>query len=293
MVIAKRTLSSFPYDLFTTKARSRNLVIMIGTLRGGELAWESFYNNMLFPNSADLALLVPNTISQNSSSLFDQATYIWTHDEYDDWGDAIDEIAGISSKWRDVAKKQNGSILLGGVKIEGTEGSGAVIFMLRVFLSKILVRDSIIEKYDRFVLARSDHFYGCVHDLDLLDNQYLWVPEGEDYGGITDRHAVMNRSHILKALDILPPLVQHPEKYIGIYKNPERLIKRRWEEENLWPLVRRFDRMMFTCADTGDTTRWMHKSSNKVPEGVYLKYFNEYNATKFTCEGKYVLSEIE
>jgi hypothetical protein len=293
--IAKRTIMSFPYHLFTTERNARNLVIMIGTLRGGELAWTSFYKNVLEPNAAELALLVPEGIPCKSSSLCDRATYIWTHKEYSDWGDAIDEYISNDGRWRQFAEKRSfGNMLLGGVRVMNPGGSGAIILMLRVFLLKIFENEpAILDNYDRFVLTRTDHYYSCLHNLEMLDKQFLWVPSGEDYGGITDRHVVMNRSHILKALDILSPLVREPERYIGVYKNPEQLIKKRWEEEGLWPIVRRFDRMMFTCAVDGDTTRWKNHSKRKVPEGVYLKYFQEYNLSKFTCEGTYVRHSVK
>ena len=281
--IAKRTIASFPYKLFTKELKLKTLVIIMGTLRGGELAWSSFYKNMIQPNNADLALMIPKNISRSLSSLFNHSKYIWTHDEYEDWGVAIDEAIGGNGEWRKMAAFYNSTGLFGGTK-EGGKGSGAIVLLIRFYIRQILIRDNLLNKYDRFVLTRSDHYYSCIHDLDELDPQYLWVPNGEDYSGITDRHVVMNRKQVLKVLNILPPIILKPKQYMYKVLNPEILIKQRWIEEGLWSSVRRFDRMMFTCAVPGDISRWKsHSNSVLTSEGVYLKYKHEYDDAKTTC----------
>ncbi len=324
--IIQKSLASFPYQLFSTTAThvksNRTLVIIMGTLRGGEASWSSMYRNLLDPNSADLALLVPKKTSR-ISSLFNRATFVWEHDEYDDWALAIEKyiVGSNRTNWRQMVIPRNclaktwaqsrASGLFGGVKEhtkckclevklkrvppkthschKDTNGSGAIIFLLRVMLQENIRRLGLLEKYDRFVLTRSDHYYGCPHNLDHLDNRYMWIPSGEDYHGVTDRHLVCNSSHILKALNILPPVVLNPAKYWNFVGdgNPERLIKLRWVEEGLWDRVRRFPRMMFTCATRNDTSRWARAnfSSGMVEEGVYLKYSKEYTMTKANCNG--------
>jgi hypothetical protein len=127
------------------------------------------------------------------------------------------------------------------------------------------------DRYDRFVLTRSDHFYKCVHDLGKLDPAFIWVPEGQDFGGVTDRHVVCNSGQIMKAIDIYPNVLRHPTKYVDrslVHANPEQLIALRWKEENLWDDLRRFDPVMFTCAEDGDKTEGQGKSSKSAADGV-------------------------
>ena len=84
--------------------------------------------------------------------------------------------------------------------------------MVRWFLNERLLADGILEQYDRFVITRSDHYYECKHkfaDLDLTNNK-MYVPEGEDYGGYTDRHLVVSRENIYEALDIFPEILRRP-----------------------------------------------------------------------------------
>lgn len=283
---ADETAVSFPFDLFDTQ-ENKTLVIVMGNIRGGELAWESLYKNVLDLNSADLALVVGERAPENrTSSLYKRAKYLYEFPEFDDWATAIDLINGTA--WREdllaYASKDDG--LFGAA--EGRGGSGAVIFMARWYVQKAIEEHGWTDRYDRFVLTRSDHFYGCAHDLSLLDPAFMWVPEGQDFGGITDRHVLANSQQIVKALDIYPNPIRYPSKYVDsiwFHRNPEQLIARRWKEENLWDDTKRFDRVMFTCADAGDQTRWQGRSREKAEEGVYLKYVAEYNQTKCVCGG--------
>lgn len=302
-------MSSFPFHLFETVAENgvivpeknvqnqsnQTLVIVMGNLRGGELAWESMYKNLLDVNSADLALVIGSVVANdngtntnnNQASLYKRAKYLYEFPEYDDWADAVDLIDG-STGWRETLLKYTNPNhgLLGGVK--GHKGSGAIIFMSRWFVKKAYEENNWGDKYDRFVLTRSDHFYECQHDLSILDQTNLWIPTGEDYGGITDRHLVVSQELFLQAIDIIFTPVRHPTKYVDLEWddfNPERLIKQRWVEENLWDSVRRFHRVMFTCAVPGDPTRWMKMSANVTNQGVHLKYPDEYTQARKYCEG--------
>ena len=139
-------------------------------------------------------------------------------------------------------------------------------------------------------MTRSDHYYGCRHDLSVLDPTKLWLPTGEDYHGITDRHLVAPRELFPRALDIIFTPVTYPTKYVDrewtTRRNlPERLIQRRWKDEGLWGSVRRFHRVMFTCAVPGDPTRWMKMSANVTNQGVHLKYPDKYTQARKYCKG--------
>jgi hypothetical protein len=284
---ADRTAASFPFDLFETQ-QNKTLVIIIGSIRGGEIAWKSMYKNVLDLNSADLALVIGERPAKNrTSSLYGRAKYVYEFPEFDDWADAIDLINGTG--WRDdlLPYAYENAGLFGAA--DGRKGSGAVIFMARWYVSKMFEKYGLKERYDRFVLTRADHYYGCAHDLSLLDPDFVWVPEGQEFGGVTDRHMICNSGQIMEALDIYPNVVRHPKKYVDhfwFHRNPEQLIKRRWMEANIWDDVRQFDRVMFTCAEDGDETRWKKKSAIRAAEGVYLKYELEYNNTKCICSGK-------
>jgi hypothetical protein len=292
--LSAKLAESFPYYLIQVPKESmeeendlKTLVIIMGSIRGGDVTWNTFYKHMLDLNSADLALVIGELPEEKrKSSLFQRAKYLYQFPEFTDWGEAVDSING--SDWRQHILPQANDKWGTWGGVGDKPGSGAVIFMIRWYVAKFLVEENLLDKYDRFVLTRSDHYFGCAHDLSLLDNQYMWIPWGEDYKfGITDRHLVCNRDQILKALDIYPPIVRHPEKYASPQfadLNPEQLLRARWEQEQLWPWVRRFDRVMFTCAVEGDKTRWTEMSAAEVKEGVFLKYEFEYEETTCVCK---------
>lgn len=195
-------------------APNNTLVIVMGSLRGGEYAWHSMYQNLLDLNQADLALAVGYNPEKNSS-LYSRAKYVWEFEEYDDWADALDLIASeynpdyekeSNNSWRNVLVKEM-PYTLGGAC--GIGGSGGIIFWIRWFISHKIAELKLLNKYDRFVVTRSDHYYLCEHNLTALDPTEVWVPEGEEYGGITDRHVVAPAEKILQVLDILPPVLRH------------------------------------------------------------------------------------
>lgn len=81
--------------------KNRTLVVVLGSLRGGEVAWRTLYERVLDPSMADLALMVGfvNETKRNSS-LYERAKHVWMFREYEDWGDAVDLARGGDRRWR-------------------------------------------------------------------------------------------------------------------------------------------------------------------------------------------------
>jgi hypothetical protein len=284
-------------DAFNKIEENKTLVIVMGSLRGGEFAWHSLYENLLDPNLADLALAVgyvPD--AEKNSSLYSRAKYLWEFEEYNDWGIALDMIAGehdptyekyANTSWRAILVEGMPSVIGGSC---GIAGSGALVFWQRWFVYNKIAELKLLKKYDRFVVTRSDHYYLCEHNLTALEPTKVWVPEGEEWGGITDRHVVAPAEKILQVLDILPPLLRHPSEFIKFLgdmyhetntTNAEKLLLRRWHMQGI--IADKFPRMMFTCAVLGDRTRWWGPSPRLGPHGVNLKYEGEYDQSKVTC----------
>ena len=267
---------------------NRTLVVVMGNLRGGEYAWRSLQTNLLDPSSADLALIIgefhnDTSIHASKSSLIPRAKFIWFFQEYKDWGNAVDLING--TEWRTKILPTNlfKTGLFGGVGRR--QGSGAIIMMIRWFLVQHIQDLKLIEKYDTFVITRSDHYYQCMHNVsefDVRDNT-VWIPPGSDFLGRTDRHLIVSSENVLDALDIYPPLVRSELNATLIRElNPERLIKEVWDRKGLE--VKYFPRTMFTCAIKSDTTRW--KRAEKPVPGIpclFQKYEEEYILVQENC----------
>jgi hypothetical protein len=264
----------------------QTLVVLIGNLRGGRPTFQSLLSNLVVPNNAHLALIVPEGSQPTAATrvLHEAATYVWTHQDFgDDWEPLLDSMGGDNS-WRAVADNNVGRGTFA-PRPDDPEGSGLIVMGLRDLVRRIMFEELQLDKvYDRFVVTRSDQFYPCELDLRHFDNEHVWIPVGQDWaGGLCDRWVLANSSVINDVLDIIAPVVLHPDRYLDWRGNCESLWKRSLELKGLMPSVRRFERPMFTAAVEGDPTRWSVATPSIVDEGVLLKYPEEYGETKLTC----------
>jgi hypothetical protein len=269
--------------------RNRTLVVLIGDLRCGETAWRSLYMNVLDANQADLALFVqiPDQVEYSNASLFTRAKHIEWIPRYDDWADAIDLIGG--SEWRKAAFEFYPSsiypLILGGVK--GYDASAAMVHMFRWFVAQRIQKDGWEQTYDRFIITRTDQFYKCPLKLSELPSERIWLSEGENYWGFNDRFYTAPSSLILKTLDVMPTFLRHPDMFVNVTPkenmNSEIFLKTTWTKLGLVPLIGRFRRILFTCSIPVDTTRWS-TGKELAPEGVLLKYPDEYKVATASCE---------
>ena len=161
---------------------------------------------------------------------------------------------------------------------------------LRHFLLNKLIENKIIEKYDRFIITRSDFIYNLPHpQLYILDSNNIWFPYGETYGGFTDRHVVCNKTNILIYLNLLNSLILYPDKYfdkmiarnqnnsIEKYWNIEQIIKHHIIENNYLDNVKFFPYIMYSVRSKDGITRWSVGNWNEK-EQCYIKYENEYKS---------------
>jgi len=124
-----------------------------------------------------------------------------------------------------------------------------------------------------------------------IDDDALWVPEGEDYGGLNDRLMVVGRQHAPAALSQLQELVARPQALRAAMEQELAAGRSEWNAESFLLLVlrraglaekvRRFPRTMFLARGAGDATRWSHGSFN-TELGLFVKYGDEYEAAKRT-----------
>ena len=251
--------------------REKTLVILIGNARGGEYTWETLYNNLIDVYGADLLLCFGKT-NNTDNSLYKKAKYIFELDEYSNWKDYYNQF--FINKWKDSFLHGKNHGLAGG--LDNYNGSGAIIFAFRHFLKNNYY--GILNSYDRIILTRSDNFYLYKHPI--LSNDRIWIPHGEDYGGITDRCHIFPSSFIKEMLGV----VEYMDSDIGfkdiskIYNpNPEIVLLLSFRFYNLLNKIYRYKRCQFAVATKDDTTRWQ-KGSIPLPnyKDLYIKYINEY-----------------
>lgn len=254
------------------------LVILIGPMRGGPLAWNSLAQHVVRHLSADLAIASHDPIPEQLVPL---VRYIWPIPEYSDYAQPL-EAAGCGSQWRELCALQ--SNVMGGIPYCGQnngKGSGAMMQASMLHVFHHLTSNNLANQYTHFVLTRADHVYGCPHPF---PSDLVLIPEGEDYGGVTDRHFVAPREQFLKALNV-STILCNAASYAS--RNPENV-------ETLFALffsdlglqIERFSRNMFLIRTQTDATRWSKGDDveNVLQKfGVLIKYPTELDLAKQTC----------
>jgi len=186
--------------------------------------------------------------------------------------------------WREFLKIKNQ--LFGGIQDEKNQypGSAGILIFFRWFLLKNLLENNVINAYDRFIITRSDFIYQLPHPkMELMNKDFIWIPDGEQYGGFTDRHAVLSKRNIVQYLNILNNMVLKSHEYfMGLNTrndwNLEKLISFHLEKNNVLTQVKLFPYIMYSVRNTNGSTRWQKgKYSDEL--GYYIKYPMEYTTS--------------
>ena len=273
--------------------KEKVLVCIIAQARSGKSSWESFKNNVLDHLDADLALCVSEDEEiEKNNSYYDNAKYVWKCKNYKEFSPAFDwaqnEILKGSSNlpdWKELLMIKD--YWLGGIEgsitktSPGKRGSAAILIFFRWFLLKSIKEKNLIKKYDRFIITRSDFIWNIPHPkMKYLDSEYIWLPNGEFYGGVTDRHAVLSKSNLESYLNIIELIVSKPKYLISKMLNHNRWNMEKYILLNLKlnkkkRLIKFFPYISFTVRnDQTDTTLSYGNYSKKL--NINIKYIREY-----------------
>lgn len=274
--------------------KQKTLVIVLGQARADKLTWASFKKNVLEELDADLALCVGESPMNNKSNLYwANAKFRWVVPEYDDFGDGFDQIQleryGKITNWRKILQIQNQ--WLGGIKGKGEQpGSAGILIYFRAKLCDFLEREHLIHSYDRFIITRSDFIWEILHPkVERLNPKYLWFPYGEFYGGLTDRHVVLNQNNLKAYLNLIDPILQNTDKLMCdmLAYNP----KAKWNIEqyilfhlkslNLANKIRYLPYMMYSVRNQTTPTRWARGVFDPDLD-CFVKYPSEKTRTALT-----------
>jgi len=165
-------------------------------------------------------------------------------------------------------------------------GSAAILIFFRWFLLKNLLENDLINKYDKFIITRSDFIYQLLHPkVEYMNENCIWIPDCEHYGGYTDRHVVLSKNNIVQYLNILNNLILKSNEYFIKMQNYqnwnlEQLIKLHLEQNNVLHLVKEFPYIMYSVRSINGSTRWTPGVySNEL--GYNIKYCTEYNKSTY------------
>lgn len=283
---------------------SKTLVIILSETRAHELTFDSFKTNVIDVLCADLCLCIGVKSNYDYDNPFYKlAKFRFLHNEDDD-PDFVKSVEYSYSETQkceyeyfngDFVKRKHYSEFLNLKSHIGSEGDNKCpvknlnfltstyihVFFLW-FLQKNARENDLLQKYDRFVILRSDYVYQLPFPkMRILDDNYVWIPDSEDYGGICDRSVVLSAKHFECYVDILSSFYVKSNRYYEIIErekewNMEKILKMHLEENQLFAMVRRFPYISYAVRNVNGSTRWSEGSFSKEL-GYYIKYITEYD----------------
>jgi len=256
--------------IFRRKKKS-TLVILSGSVRGGEKTWESLYRNLIDVYKADIALAVGES-TDKTSSLYTKAKYIWELKEYgDDWSTYYIE-NGLSSSLNSMMKSAPHIGLAS--PLPGRMGIGLLVQAFKHFVLNNYL--PILEKYDRVVWSRTDQYFFKPHPI--LSLNHLWIPEGQDWGGVCDRFSMFPSKESKRFLSVVETIENNPN-LIEEHTNPESLMLSHFRKNGLSKSIKRYGRVQATVCVDSDKSRWRGPATwvtHPEHSDLKLKYPEEY-----------------
>ncbi len=254
----------------------KNLIILSGSPRGGEITWKSIKSNLIDPLNADLAVSYGDNyvLPDYLKSLIQ---YDWKFEEKENWRDYIEQF--YSPKLGDFFVK---GVEYGLAGIDGLKGSGAIVFSLIDIIYQYHL--DIVLNYQNIIYTRFDQFQFMPLDHKLDEN--IYIPEGEDYFGINDRFialpnkAVTEYFSICKYIETTYSLKDYEFLNTNcVYAEHIKFL------ENSFTVIRS-RRTMATTATSKDQTRWRKAEFNFLMKNdLKLKYPDEFmKSIKFLLE---------
>lgn len=272
----------------------KTLVVILGQARGDRLNWASFKKNVKDILDADLALCIgesPENIPSNQ--YWAHAIYRWVVPEYEDFGDGFDQIQrdrlGENTEWRQVMTVPDQ--WLEGIKGENEHpGSAGILVYLKAKLLDFLENEEMQQKYDRYIITRSDFIWELPHPkMDCLVLDRIWIPYGEFYWRVTDRHVVLSQKYLRPYLDLIGPILTKQDSLIREKKvynpkpnwNHEQFILFRLKSQGLGAKIRFLPFTMYLVREASTPTRWAVGEMD-TELGFFVKYPNEKIRTRLT-----------
>lgn len=268
---------------------NRVLVVVLAETRAHELTFDAFKANLLDHLGADLALCVGDGPGETPNPFYEHARYVWKFAESkmagaEDWSAAIDEMAE-GRNWRCLLEIPDS--WMSGIKdpIHSWPGGGHLLIVFREFLRRRMEAAGVLDQYDWFLITRSDMMYPIPHPkLDLLSSDCIWVPDGERWGGFTDRHILVPRKYVHQVLDLTRDIFERPEDLARRLKarnrplSTEAFIKLHFAETGLLKHVRFSPYFMYLVRAPDGQTRWSEGDYNAQLR-LFVKYRREYTSS--------------
>ena len=245
----------------------KTLMIIPSETRGLDSTYKSLQTHVLnLSSSIDVGLFVSE---ESDVSLVPNYTYHYTLPEYKDHREGL--IHELNCLDIDIPET-----LTNNKSLDNYQISTIIHIYYRLFILRMLQKHELIDKYDFFMINRSDLMHTQDIDLSALNFNKVYLPNGEHWGGLPDRFAIIPKKHIENWLNIydkmffkdLSEIYGSPAKY-----GPEYMTKYNMEKHNI-PI--KYIPYTFYCVrKPEDKTRW---SAGVYVESIqlFVKYPTEY-----------------
>ncbi|MFO1161101.1 MAG: hypothetical protein U1E60_19825 [Reyranellaceae bacterium] len=262
----------------------RTLVVTLGQLRAHQVTWANFKEKVLDQLSGDLAVCVgADDHLDIANPFYRNARYRWVvpvQAALPRLFDRIQALLGVTMDWRMLGDIPG--TWLGRVMREEKPPGVAMPYLLRWFMLDNIRAAGLDYVYDRFVVTRSDYFYLCPHPpLECLEIDKLWLPDGEDYGGLMDKHLVVSAAQLRRSCNLLDEILGKPDRMRNAMAdspswNIEQAIHLHLETNGLLTKIRRFPYVMCLVRSPDDPTD--RTAGTYIPDlGITIRYPSEFN----------------
>ena len=277
------------------RTSTKTLVIVMGTLRGGDQVWYKMIQNLLVPQNADLALFTP----PHEPNILDRyAKYNWVAADPPDLESVFNRL-NPTRTWHELCEmKLHAFQGLSCGPFNGTRGASAVQLNAREMLRRKLLSCEVLKKYDWFILTRADYMYLCPFVAKFADKTTIYTPDIETYEGVNDRFAVVHKTKIIAFLNVTraflnsdPSVVVADLKHYSAtqewHGNPETVLHMHLKNAKL--SHKAIPHVGFTLRRSCDDSSW---SLGEVgPFGYYVKYPNELARAEEVCNTSWAESQ--
>ena len=260
----------------------KTLTIILCQTREAEFNFSSLVEKLLIPMNSDLAFC-GSANTKNYDEILINSRFVWNREEPTDWIEALNEISRIDNEWECLLSV--GDMFFGGTGLGQTVGSGAIIFFWREVLNRHITTE-ILEEYEWFIITRSDFLWLSPHpNVKDLNPREVYFLDGEQHGGLSDRHIIFHRSNAEKIFSLASPLFNESAKVkqslleLETDLNPEIYIKFAIEQMGLFQNIRLIPYLGFTTRHGETQTRWSSGNFSKKL-GFFVKYPSEYESAK-------------
>jgi hypothetical protein len=272
----------------------RTLVCILAKTRAADVTFPAFERHVLRELDADLAVALTLDAGYDQDNPYLQrARYRWIAPDPQDYGQLFDEAQaelcrerGLAApRWRDLLAF--GGTWAGRIRSAYAHPSAtAVLIYSRWLLLRNLQREGLLDRYDRFVITRSDFQWLCPHPpWSVLAPENVWVPADHHWSGINDRHMVVRSIDVEPCLNLLEEILLRPAELAQAMSertewNDEQLLALQLRRRGLAAQVREFPYVMYLVRSPRDRSATWSAGRYDPWAGHFVKYESEFRSAR-------------